>query len=89
MPVLSSLPGEYCGGYANTFMPIPQEWTLDGEGDDDGLLPLRDELNPQTYADFVETWVNAGANAVGGCCGTGPEHIRALRQMLDHLGNQP
>jgi 5-methyltetrahydrofolate--homocysteine methyltransferase len=25
----------------------------------------------------------AGAHIIGGCCGTGPEHIRAFRQMME------
>ncbi|MCK4277472.1 MAG: homocysteine S-methyltransferase family protein [Phycisphaerae bacterium] len=27
----------------------------------------------------------AGANFIGGCCGTGPEHIRAIRKAVDRL----
>ncbi len=27
--------------------------------------------------------VAAGASIVGGCCGTGPEHIRAIRAALE------
>jgi S-methylmethionine-dependent homocysteine/selenocysteine methylase len=30
------------------------------------------------YAAHARQWVDAGATLVGGCCGTGPEHIRAL-----------
>ncbi len=84
MPLLSSLPGDYCGGYANTFMPIPEEWTLDGEGEDDGLLALRDDLDAQTYADFALRWVKAGANTVGGCCGTSPAYIAEIQRRLQH-----
>lgn len=30
------------------------------------------------YADLAERWVDLGATVVGGCCGTGPQHIRTL-----------
>jgi 5-methyltetrahydrofolate--homocysteine methyltransferase len=33
--------------------------------------------------------VAAGANIVGGCCGTTPEHIRAIRQALGTSGGVP
>ena len=37
---------------------------------------------PERYAELAATWVAAGATLVGGCCGTGPDHIRALGQAL-------
>jgi len=82
MPLLASLPGKYRGGYANTFMPIPSEWTLDGDGEEDGVLPLRDDLDAEAYADHAERWLAAGANCVGGCCGTSPDYIAAILRRL-------
>ena len=82
MPFLSKLPGEVCGGYANTFMPIPAEWTLDGDKEDDGLLDVRDDLDAVAYANHACRWVEAGANLVGGCCGTSPAYIETLKQRL-------
>ena len=39
---------------------------------------------PAEYAREVERWIEEfGVQIIGGCCGTGPEHIRALRRMLD------
>jgi 5-methyltetrahydrofolate--homocysteine methyltransferase len=36
------------------------------------------------YADVVEGWVREqGVQIIGGCCGTGPEHIRALRERFN------
>ncbi len=32
----------------------------------------------ERYADAAATWIDAGATIVGGCCGTGPPHVRAL-----------
>ena len=39
-------------------------------------------LGYQTYANFAESWAKAGATIIGGCCGTGPGHIAAIRQQL-------
>lgn len=43
---------------------------------------------PDYCAGFVERFVDAGARLVGGCCGTSPEHIRAMRQSLDEYINK-
>jgi len=32
----------------------------------------------ERYAALAEEWLRAGATIVGSCCGTGPEHIRAI-----------
>ena len=34
------------------------------------------------YAELARNWVATGASIVGGCCGTGPAHIRALAEAL-------
>jgi hypothetical protein len=34
---------------------------------------------PQELGVEAQRWLAAGAQIVGGCCGTTPEHIRALR----------
>ena len=41
------------------------------------------EMAPKPFADGIEKCINAGASLVGGCCGTGPEHIQALADMLN------
>ncbi len=38
--------------------------------------------SPEFMADQMERVVAAGANLVGGCCGTGPEHVRAFVSRL-------
>jgi 5-methyltetrahydrofolate--homocysteine methyltransferase len=40
---------------------------------------------PSEMAAQVPALVAAGANVVGGCCGTTPEHIRAIREAIDSL----
>jgi 5-methyltetrahydrofolate--homocysteine methyltransferase len=39
-------------------------------------------LTPEEFADGALRCVEAGANLVGGCCGTTPAHIAALRARL-------
>ena len=40
---------------------------------------------PDEMAARVQAVIEAGANIVGGCCGTTPAHIRAMRQVVDKL----
>ena len=37
---------------------------------------------PEYFADYGQRLVAAGASLVGGCCGTTPEHVAALRRTL-------
>ena len=74
--------GKPAGGYANTFVPVPTNWTLDGKTEDDGVIALRDDLEPAHYARHVSDWLDAGARIVGGCCGTSPEHIARLHDLI-------
>ena len=70
------------GGYANTFFPIPEDWQLDGGQKTDGLLPLRSDLDPESYARYAEQWIRDGADVVGGCCGTRPAHIKKIFDLI-------
>jgi S-methylmethionine-dependent homocysteine/selenocysteine methylase len=85
MPSLAVQGAEWFGGYANTFAPIPEDWTLDGDKDTDGLLALRSDLDPEAYAAHVADWLAAGATVVGGCCGTRPAHIAGMRALIDKV----
>jgi methionine synthase I (cobalamin-dependent)/5,10-methylenetetrahydrofolate reductase len=38
--------------------------------------------SPDYMAKFAKRFIEAGAMAVGGCCGTGPDHIRAIAQSV-------
>jgi 5-methyltetrahydrofolate--homocysteine methyltransferase len=40
------------------------------------------EMGPEVFAAGMEKCLSAGASLVGGCCGTTPEHIRALAEIL-------
>ncbi len=41
------------------------------------------DTDPETFARQMEPVIDAGVRAVGGCCGTTPLHIRAVRRLLD------
>ena len=82
MPQLATLNKGIAGGYGNTFKPVPKDWELDGKKPTDGLLPTRDDLDPEQYAGHAQQWLKAGARVVGGCCGTAPKHIARLKQLI-------
>ena len=39
-------------------------------------------MGPEAFAQHMCTLVSAGAALVGGCCGTDPRYISALRDVL-------
>ena len=41
--------------------------------------------SPAYMADYAARMVSAGARMVGGCCGTTPQHVRAMREALDRV----
>lgn len=59
------------GAYANIGKPEPvYGWEF------------TDELDPSAYALEAKNWIRLGARIVGGCCGTTPDHISALKNLL-------
>ncbi|HID20937.1 MAG TPA: homocysteine S-methyltransferase family protein, partial [Planctomycetaceae bacterium] len=59
------------GAYANVGEHDPER----------GWIPT-DAVFPERYAEYAAQWRQAGATLIGGCCGTTPEHIRCLRELL-------
>ena len=53
-----------------------------------GMPTISDEgeaiypMDPATFASHMKTLVDAGANLIGGCCGTSPAYIEAMKQVL-------
>ena len=39
-------------------------------------------MEPEEFASYVPEIVAAGADFIGGCCGTTPAHIKAIRKVL-------
>ncbi|MEN1761921.1 homocysteine S-methyltransferase family protein [Anoxynatronum sibiricum] len=55
-----------------------------------GLPVLREaqtyfEMTPDKMAAFINGMVDAGANVIGGCCGTTPDHLAAFRAITRTL----
>lgn len=40
------------------------------------------ENSPDRYAEYARGWLAEGAQIIGGCCASGPEHIAALRPLV-------
>jgi homocysteine S-methyltransferase len=72
--------GEHWDGptmaYAETGRFEPPNWVFS------------DEAVPSAYAETVRRWVHDGVQIVGGCCGTTPEHIAAISNLLS-AGERP
>ncbi|MBT3319961.1 MAG: methionine synthase [Clostridia bacterium] len=43
---------------------------------------------PEMMAAFVEQMIDAGANILGGCCGTTPAHIAAIKEVVEKHNNK-
>ncbi len=46
-----------------------------------------DVISPADFVKEALNWVSKGARLLGGCCGTSPEHIRALHAALPELND--
>lgn len=44
---------------------------------------------PAYFGEFAQRFARSGVRLIGGCCGTTPDHIRAMRAALDALGAAP
>jgi S-methylmethionine-dependent homocysteine/selenocysteine methylase len=54
-----------------------------GQSDDEVGWKLPMEGKPRPFAERLLSWVDEGARFVGGCCGTSPPHIEALKRGID------
>ena len=41
------------------------------------------DMSPQEFAKGIDTCIREGAQWIGGCCGTTPDHIRALAGLIE------
>jgi 5-methyltetrahydrofolate--homocysteine methyltransferase len=44
-------------------------------------------ITPEQFAAHARDWIRATAKIVGGCCGTTPAHIAAMRAVISQSGN--
>ena len=41
------------------------------------------DMNPDEMAEHIQEWAESGfLNIVGGCCGSSPDHIRAIANVV-------
>ena len=59
--------------HANAGLPI----------EEDGAIVYPD--SPERMAELTPDLINAGANIIGGCCGTTPDHIRAIKNVVKKI----
>ncbi len=75
VPQLARLVGDLpFGVYANNGYAHPEPG---------GAPASTENLSPADYATHAAEWLAAGARLIGGCCGTSPAHIAALRRLID------
>lgn len=53
-----------------------------GHADDRVGWTMTDDVLPEAYARHAQEWLRRGAAIIGGCCGTTPAHIAALKQVM-------
>jgi 5-methyltetrahydrofolate--homocysteine methyltransferase len=49
----------------------------------------RYRTTPDDFARHIPALIEAGAGFIGGCCGTNPEFIRAVRRTLGQTHRKP
>lgn len=57
--------------YANAGLPVME----------DGVSRYTD--TPEEIRPYAQQLLENGVNIIGGCCGTGPDHIRVFRELVD------
>jgi len=86
MPEIVGVSDFPVGGYANGFNPVPKDWVSGVEAGPASLtetVGIREDITPDAYADIAQTWIDAGARLIGGCCHIGPDHIGRLAERLN------
>ena len=46
---------------------------------------FEESMSPEEYLAYAREWSGLGARVIGGCCGTTPDHIKALAAALPRL----
>ena len=67
----------------NTVLPVLVHANAGLPIEEDGKIVYPD--SPERMAELTPTLINAGANTIGGCCGTTPDHIRAIKEVIEKL----
>lgn len=74
LPRLRGATGRPLAGYAHINNAVPIRGWSYGQA-----------VSPAEYGEYVRQWLELGAVVVGGCCGTTPAHIEAVRAVVDEF----
>lgn len=74
LPQMRAFCGSELGVYANPFRKDPPE--------DYAVDNCPNRLSASDYVQAAERWVTQGVTIIGGCCGTNPSYISALKASL-------
>jgi methionine synthase I (cobalamin-dependent) len=80
LPLLRAAFDGPIGAYANVGYQRSSQTT--GRGDGQYYQIDIGENTPERYAEYGRQWRTMGAQILGGCCGTTPEHISRLRPVI-------
>jgi homocysteine S-methyltransferase len=72
------------GATSETFHSTPYFWVKPNAGWPEQVGGrIMYPADPEYFGDYALAFCEAGANIIGGCCGTTPRHIAAMRLALD------
>ncbi len=90
--LMNQLPVDATGANCSTgpeeLLPVIQEMARFSEKritvEPNAGLPVNGhyEMNPERFAGWMEDFAWSGASIIGGCCGSGPEHVRKYTSLL-------
>jgi len=84
--------GANCGNGPEQLLPIIQQMvrfsTRSIAVEPNAGLPVDGsyKMTPEKFAGWVEDFARSGASIIGGCCGSGPAHVR---EYVSLVGNRP
>ena len=70
--------------YPNAYILVHANAGLPQNIDGEDVFPE----TPEMMAAMVEDLIKAGANIIGGCCGTTPDHIAAMKTVVEQYNNK-
>jgi len=71
--MVAAKPGLPIWAKPNAGLPIP------------GTIPPRFDITPEKMGEAAVRLVQAGAQVIGGCCGTSPEHLAAIASAVSQI----
>jgi 5-methyltetrahydrofolate--homocysteine methyltransferase len=85
--------GSNCGNGTDNMVTIAKEFIAKSQlpiiiQSNAGIPTIIDDQviyqeTPEEFASFTKTLLELGVSIIGGCCGTTPDHIRAIKQIVD------